>query len=277
MPKTRELMEGITIGADPELFIVNAETGEYVCPDGLIPGTKEEPHAVDGGAVQQDGFAAEFNIEPCTTYKEFSARIRGVKKQLQEMLPSNMILVPHATAKFTEDEWARASDETKVLGCSPDYNAWTLDVNPAPQAEDLVRCAGGHLHVGWTEGASPSDKEYFKACVDLVRQLDWCLGGWSVLKDCDTTRRTLYGQAGSMRFKPYGVEYRTLSNFWLENHIVRQHLWNRVCKAIDLMNGYYYPSSFADYNETLIKSINQSDTSTLLFRDADFTTPIHHL
>ena len=44
---------------------------------------------------------------------------------------------------------------------------------------------------------------------------DILLGLPSVLLDPDERRKQLYGKAGAMRFKKYGAEYRTLSNFWL--------------------------------------------------------------
>jgi hypothetical protein len=50
----------VSVGADPEVFVRNAE-GEPVPACGLIPGTKAEPHRVDSGAVQVDGLALEFN------------------------------------------------------------------------------------------------------------------------------------------------------------------------------------------------------------------------
>lgn len=275
MPKALELIDGITIGADPELFIMNTDTGEFVCPDGLIPGTKDEPFKVEGGAVQQDGFAAEFNIDPCSDYTEFRDRIKMVRKQLAAMLPGNMALVAVPTATFTDAEWERASDATKVLGCSPDYNAWSLNVNPPPNAIDKMRHAGGHLHFGWTENADMMDKQYFKACIDLVRQLDWYLGAWSVEKDSDKLRRSMYGRAGSMRFKPYGVEYRTLSNFWLDESKPTTLLttWNRLARALDNMVSIHWPTQFADYNSELIRAINTSEFAGTSF-EGSFNNPI---
>lgn len=280
MPKALTLMDGMKIGADPELFIYDTENDEYICPDGLIPGTKEEPFKVDGGAVQQDGFAAEFNIDPCTNYSDFSDRMRGVQDQLQKMLPKNYVLRPDASAQFSPEQWDRASDQTKVLGCSPDYNAWTLNVNPPAKAKDMLRCAGGHLHFGWTEDADMTDKEYYKAVIDLVRQLDWMLGGWSLNYDKDKLRRKMYGKAGSMRFKPYGVEYRTLSNFWLDTDKDRNMLlntWNRCCRAIELMADQHYPTEFASYNLSLIRGINNSDSNEFVFSSGAFSTPIKQL
>ena len=281
MPKALELMSGMQIGADPELFIYDTNKNEFVCPDGLVPGTKEEPHKVDGGAVQQDGFAAEFNIDPCDNYPDFRDRILGVQDQLQKMLPSHLKLVPVASAQFSPEQWARASQQTKELGCSPDYNAWALNVNPPPKAEDMLRCAGGHLHFGWTDNADTSDKEYYKASIDLVRQLDWMLGAWSLYHDKDSQRRKMYGRAGSMRFKPYGVEYRTLSNFWLDrggrSNNLLLNTWNRCAKAIDLMATSHYPTEFASYNLSLIKAIDTSTMSGMLFSSASFTAPIKKL
>lgn len=276
MPKALKLMDGITIGADPELFIIDKDTGEFVCPDGIVPGTKEEPFKVKGGAVQQDGFAAEFNIDPVTNYKDFSDNMRGVRAQLEKMLPKNMTLVSKPTAVFTQKAWDSAKDETKVLGCSPDYNAWSLNVNPAPRAPDLVRHAGGHLHFGWTEGADMMDKSYYKSCIDLVRQLDWHLALWSVTEDKDALRRTMYGKAGSMRFKPYGVEYRTLSNFWLDSERpgLLLQTWNRLCRALDNMGECHYPTKFVTYNSSLIKAVNTSSFDGTVFEGPLFNKPV---
>lgn len=276
MPAAMTMMKGITVGADPELFIYDTDKGQFVCPDGLIPGTKEEPFKVDGGAVQQDGFAAEFNIDPSDNYKDFSDRIRGVRAQLKKMLPSHMDLIACPTAQFTQEVWDSALDQTKILGCSPDYNAWALNVNPPAKAEDRVRCAGGHLHLGWTEDADQTDPDYFKASIDLVRQLDWYLGAWSVLQDDDVVRRSMYGKAGSMRFKPYGVEYRTLSNFWLSKSSYLLQVWNRMCQAIEKMGEMHYPTQYATFNKSLITAINKSSKTELVMTHNAFSTPVKH-
>ena len=45
--------------------------------------------------------------------------------------------------------------------------------------------------------------------------LDMYLGLPSLIWDRDTKRRSLYGDFGAFRPKPYGLEYRVLSNAWL--------------------------------------------------------------
>jgi hypothetical protein len=58
------------------------------------------------------------------------------------------------------------------------------------------------------------------------------LGLWSVINDPDTRRRQLYGKAGAIRFKPYGIEYRTLSNFWLADPKLIEKVWDMTAFAI---------------------------------------------
>lgn len=253
-----EAMPGFTFGCDPELFVTD-ENGKYVSAAGLIPGTKEEPYPVKGGAVQVDGMAAEFNIDPVSTFSEFDANIVSVVKQLKSMLPKGYQLVPKPSVVFEEDVWEAAPEEAKILGCVPDFNAWTGEVNPPPDAEQhpRLRTASGHLHIGWQDGDA-FDPEHVQNCRDLVKQLDWYLGGWSLSQDSDPTRRNLYGKAGACRFKPYGVEYRVLSNFWVSRAAMRLATWNRMQKAILDMRESFLPETFDFGNDLLIEAINTS-------------------
>src|SRR3546814_1862742 len=85
-------------------------------------------------------------------------------------------------------------------------------------------------------------------CSDLVKQLDWYLGLWSLGKDKDKVRRSLYGKAGACRIKPYGVEYRVLSNFWIKNKKSRLETWNRMVKGIEEMKRLYMP----EYSQKIV-------------------------
>lgn len=267
-------LPGFTFGADPELFIFNTKTKEYVCPDGIIPGTKEEPFKVQKGAVQQDGMAAEFNIDPASTFEEFDDNISVVLSELQKFLPPNHTLVAAPAVDFSTSVWEKASETAKALGCSPDFNAWTMEVNEPPHCEErpTLRTASGHLHIGWTKDADVGSRDHLIHCCDLVKQLDWYLGGWSVQADPDPTRRLLYGKAGACRFKSYGVEYRVLSNFWVMKKSSRHQVWNRMVKAILDMSQDFRPKTSekmsrrdgVHFNTLLIESINASKRNILL-------------
>jgi hypothetical protein len=253
-------MKGFTFGSDPELFIFD-RNDEPVSAVGIIPGTKTEPYPVDCGAVQCDGMAAEYNTNPAATYEEFNHNTETVLSELRKFLPSGYTLKAVPSVVFSEKAWAEAPDEAKILGCSPDFNAWTGGVNPPPEdpKNPTMRCAGGHLHVGWTSGAG-ANLIHLKHCQDLVKQLDWYLGYWSLLHDPDPTRRRLYGKAGSCRYKDYGVEYRTLSNFWVLDQELRAETWNRMVKAILDMRTNYWPEN-ATYSSYVVESIDASKRS----------------
>lgn len=69
----------------------------------------------------------------------------------------------------------------------------------------------GHIHIGYLNKGEESNITDIE---NIVKVMDLLLGVQSVLLDMDKERRILYGKAGCFRFKPYGLEYRTLSNFW---------------------------------------------------------------
>lgn len=275
MPVSRiqplDAREGFTFGCDPEVFIKNKD-GVHVTAEGLIPGTKAKPYPVQlkgetVGAVQVDGMAAEFNIPPVSNFRDFNRYIEATMKILEGMLPEGhtIDIVPAVT--FSEEEFNRAPDKAKELGCSPDYNAWEGKVNPPPKSPNnpFLRTASGHLHLGWTKDADFADPQHVMNCCDIVKQLDWYLGGWSVTVDTDPTRRILYGRAGACRLKDYGVEYRTLSNFWISSRERRLAVWNRMQMAIEAMaKGFLPDKATVNQNRLLQESINMTSLNSSL-------------
>jgi len=267
-----------TFGCDPELFIKDAK-GNLVSAAGLIPGTKENPHPVDCGAVQVDGMAAEFNIDAASTFEQFDNNIETVMAALKAMLPKGYSFCIEPHVRFPKEVFEAAPDEAKELGCTPDFNAWTGSVNPPPNAPDdpYLRTASGHIHIGWSkkgdEPFSPSNEQHILNCCDMVKQLDWFLGAWSLLHDPDPVRRKLYGKAGAYRPKPYGVEYRVLSNFWIKTRELRLEVWNRLQKAAENMAQRFYPEYVSpNQNQELISSINTGQLNAYI--RAAYTFPI---
>ena len=263
-------VEGFTFGCDPELFVTD-ENGELVSAAGLIPGTKQEPHKVDKGAVQVDGMAAEFNIDPASSFDEWNDNIVTVLKQLKGMLPRGYGFRIDPAVRFSQSVMDAQTPKAKELGCDPDFNAWTGEVNPYPDTTEdpLLRTASGHVHIGWCadEPMPVTDEIHVGHCRDLVKQLDWFLGAWSVLKDSDVTRRKLYGKAGAFRPKPYGVEYRVLSNFWITSKNLRKDVWNRLQLAVDSMaTNELSKNGYKKYNSMVQEIINEGQKDSQLFK-----------
>lgn len=226
----------LLIGADPEVFL--SKDGVIVSAHDLIPGTKKKPHKVKHGAIQVDGVAAEFNIDPAESEEEFVHNIREVLRQLKEFVPGYEIqIIP--TANFTKEYFATLPEEAKELGCDPDFDASRDgDQNKPPDNQKTFRTGAGHIHVGFTEGADPRDRDHINKCITLIKHLDVFLGWPSLVWDNDTQRRTLYGKAGAFRPKSYGCEYRTLSNAWLKSEELTRLVYRNTIAAVEsLLSG----------------------------------------
>lgn len=210
-----------TVGCDPEVFI--SEGGKVISAIGWVGGTKERPIPVIHGALQEDNVLAEFNIDPASTSEEFIFNIETVMGALQSKIGADKAIQIKAHHVFGED--IRSQEAAMVFGCDPDLDAWTGQWNPPPPKYGLLRTAGGHVHIGYPQ---PSKE----VSIMLGRLCDYYLGLPSVILDTDTERRRLYGLAGACRIKPYGVEYRTLSNFWLRSKALQGWVFETASNLI---------------------------------------------
>jgi hypothetical protein len=230
-------MVDFTIGCDPELFIKNLE-GDFVSAHDWIPGTKEEPHKVPGGAIQVDGVALEFNTDPASSFFDFTKNIGLVLDNLYarvEGFMSDHMIVFEPTAHFDPDYFENLPETAKLLGCMPDYNAYTGEENIPPETTEPFRTAGGHIHIGWGNWLDPNDSTHFDMCREAVKQLDAVLYPASMLWDNDDKRRRLYGSRGAFRAKTYGVEYRPLSCAWLASDESIKYVYEQSLRAMDLL------------------------------------------
>lgn len=207
-------VEDFTIGADPEIFV--GQDGVFQSAHDMVPGFKWNPHKVDKGAVQVDGMALEFNIDPVNTYEAFQHNLDTVRQQLSEMIrPFNVDFLQEVSVFFDQNYLDTIPIMNKELGCQSDFNAWVMDENRPPNSRKLMRTAGGHIHIGGFPTEEEYDPEHFEKAASMARLLDEEIGVYSILWDTDDQRRGMYGKAGSFRPKTYGMEYRTLSSKWL--------------------------------------------------------------
>ena len=240
-------------GADPEFFV--KKDGVFVSGHGLIQGDKNNPFAVQNGAVQVDGMALEFNIVPANTEEEFLYSLETVIQQLRSMVPEYEV-VATPVADFSKEYLEAQPAEAKELGCNPDFNAWTGKQNEVPNASTLFRTGSGHIHIGWTEDANIEGMEHQGMAYEAVKQLDFYLGLPSLFIDEDKRRRELYGKAGACRVKPYGVEYRVLSNQWLTTKERMSWAFNAAKAGMDrLVSGENLSEIYGDIQSI----INNSD------------------
>jgi len=209
-------MKLFSIGTDTEVSLY--KDGIYKSAIGRVPGTKDAPCPTEHGWIQQDGVSVEFNTPPVFSHVENPKElfIKSVNLAMKDVLKvaseqdMEVKIVPQAI--FFDDELAHPL--ARIAGCDPDFCVYDLEQNPAPDISATpMRTFGGHIHVGYEDSGSNYDQGF-----NIVRGLDCTLGMLSLLFDKEgEPRRSLYGKAGAFRPKPYGIEYRTLSNFWIKS------------------------------------------------------------
>lgn len=210
------------LGADPEVFLQDA-SGKLISAIGYIRADKWNPLQIpdmpQGFTLQEDNVSLEYGIPPASSADEFVHHIQAVMEKSREWLPglqfSNL-----SCSIFPEDQMDNPT--AHIFGCEPDFDAWTKKANPSPQPpHPFMRSAGGHIHV-----------ETSRHPLTVVKYMDLFLGVPSVLMDPYPERRGLYGKRGAHRVKPYGVEYRTLSNFWIFDEKFIRWAWRNTERAV---------------------------------------------
>lgn len=214
------------LGADPEVFLVN-EAGKHISAIGFINADKWNPLQIPGFAkgftLQEDNVSLEYGIPPAATADEFVHHIQLVMEKSKDWLVVDgkpLSFSKLSCTVFDQDQMAHPL--AHVFGCEPDFDAWTGGVNKKPTPpHKYMRSAGGHIHV-----------ETKKDPREIVKYMDLYLSVPAVLMDNGIERKQLYGAKGAYRPKPYGVEYRTLSNFWIFDEKLIRWAWNQTERAL---------------------------------------------
>jgi len=231
------------LGSDPETFLQNS-AGKLISSIGYINADKWHPMQIpdmpSGFTLQEDNVTLEYGIPPASSAEEFDAHIAAVMQKSLEYVPQ-LSFSKLSCVVFDADQMEHPL--AHVFGCEPDFNAWTNDYNPSPQPpHPFMRSAGGHIHVETKENP-----------LAVIKAMDLFLGVPSVLMDKGEDRKQLYGKAGAHRVKSYGVEYRTLSNFWIFEPSLRNWVWRNTALALDNLG-------LAElYEKQILLAINAND------------------
>lgn len=219
-----------TLGSDPEVFLKKVIGGreEYFPAIGVIEGDKFNPHAIDdeGRNVLVDNVMLEFNTIPSLTKSEFiEEHLDFLNYMSKDVEREDCTISEESFVEFKPH--FLDSEIAQTFGCDPDFNAYTLKSNIAPKGDVNTRSAAGHIHVGY-------DGHTMDESIALIKLLDLTLGVTSVIDDKDRDRRKMYGNAGCYRLKPFGFEYRTLSNYWIFSEKYLRKVYEGVEKAFEL-------------------------------------------
>jgi len=219
----------ITFGSDPEFMLQDVD-GNLKSAIGVVPGSKTKRHDLgDGHAAYFDNVLAECSIRPGTSADDAVESHKECFQRYAQLVNPYRLTV-RASGEYPAAECAHK--EAQRFGCDPEFCAYELAIIDPPTCAGLFRSAGGHIHIGFNGGADftknqvAADVNVYELNVavgwnrlSVIRMADLFIGIPSLFLDKDPTSRTrrkLYGVAGSHRpCELYGVEYRSLSNFWL--------------------------------------------------------------
>jgi len=248
-----------SIGSDGELMVYD-QHGNLKSAIGTVQGSKETKLDLGNGHFAfYDNVLAECNLAPAESEKQFLNNIRDCYQRYAKAIYPNR-LVPQASAKYPAAELDHP--DAKAFGCSPSYNAYSVSQTPPVHCDEAsnFRTGGGHIHLG---GQGILQDDWGKIWV--VRMMDLFLSVPSIFIDWDptsTARRKLYGAPGDHRPTDYGVEYRSISNFWLISPEYASLIY-RICDfVLDVCSNQQHEDIFKLYcgkNEMadgLVKCIN---------------------
>lgn len=268
---TSALFGAISLGSDPEIFLTDPSGKPWGARD-CSTGTKEKPETLPDGALQVDGMALEFNINPAKTISEWVDNHAKVMDVLEQRAANEGLKICDASFLDFKDyiKEAKATEAELEFGCDPDLNAGTGLENKMPDNEDgsiTFRTTGGHIHVGFSNWADACG-DALQTARSLVKALDATIGLYSVIHDDGLERKKLYGNAGAFRVKPYGFEYRTLSNFWVFSTVHMEYMFTTVTKIMsmpfeDLKDLIDFAEAHYDEIEEAINNNNVSSAKML--------------
>lgn len=242
-----------TTGTDIEFALVD-ETGNYKAAIPFIEGTKKNPQFLEGGNVQKDNVAMEIAVDYAYTKNDFLEQTAHVLHNLYtDIIPKGWDIKAIPSAMFPDEELT--DPIAQEFGCDPDFDAKSGNTNEM----DLVnvhpnfRSFGLHVHTGVGSCTALPNAMIYIMLSDMI------LGMFSTMVDNSKAaleRRKLYGKPSAFRLKPYGVEYRTLSNFWVQSPKTLAAIYTLNDLTTKLyVNEYITKQLFRTYDITRIADI----------------------
>tara|TARA_Y100000034_G_scaffold86053_1_gene103162 strand:+ start:8599 stop:9540 length:942 start_codon:yes stop_codon:yes gene_type:complete len=206
-------------GTDPELMLKDGEA--YVSAINVVPACPENRLAIKGHEFYYDNVMAEFAMKPATSKQQALDHMKECLELYVEVV-SPCKLVIQAYQDYPDNIWDNLNEATgkplaATAGCAIDRCGYLVrDMDPPKELIETTtaRSGGGHIHLGDVR----LNRDYGLWLAPSVILMDLLIGVPSLFLDKDPTspkRRSLYGQAGRYRICTYGMEYRTLGNFWL--------------------------------------------------------------
>lgn len=181
---------------------------------------------IEQGRAFPDNMNCEIAINPVSTLDEFKSHTDALLG-----LVRSEGFEPVCTPMVRYDDRFLSHPDALVSGCNPDLSAYLRQENDAPDFAEMdgTRSCGAHIHLGYLDEPEYQNVDSF----NLAKWMDLHLCLPLLKHEEKSDRRKLYGGPGCLRDKPYGIEYRTLSNVWLFDDDKREFIWAASHKALE--------------------------------------------
>jgi hypothetical protein len=223
-------INNITIGSDPEFFIVDADQKAFPSTE-IFKGTKDEPEQQGGGfAVLKDNVLVEGNIPPahsCEEYVSFMTNLQNIINSVLEI--HNLKLFASDSMEYKQTHLDHP--DANVFGCSAYKNAWALGTFSAENMSHLpIRVCGDHQHIGYTLLTDEISQRIMNRYI--AKAFDYFVTWPSRQHHNDEFRERYYGPYGVYRDCPaYGLECRALGgHFTHPDHLA--WVYENTVKAV---------------------------------------------
>lgn len=276
----------LTLGSDPEFMLFNRAKDRIVSAIPVIPQNKEQPVSLGKGfAFYHDNVMLEATVPPAASRYEFVNNTRELFSRIYKKLGNKYDLRCTASHTFSEKEVDH--DDARVAGCSPEFDAYAMDVCLPPQFVKGFRSAGGHIHIGRNDFAKHMDNPDGVALIDpynkadVIKLMDIFVGLPLMVIDKDPSspaRKSLYGKAGRHRPTAYGVEYRTPGNYWLGSPSLTGLIYDLTAFVSDLNGRGKTEGVLSKYDGEEIAGIidsNNVDEAARMVEKVEFPTGLY--
>lgn len=270
-----------TIGSDPELFIYKIVDGEKK----LIPADKVLPSKLNkafagSGYVFFDGVQAELNPD-CSSCREIHnnnihrlLRYIHTATRLATQNSSNILLSASPCIDVNLKDLEGCDEECFRFGCAPSTCIYPMPKVKYPDGHEFTkRFAGGHIHIGIDDFDMMrkfNNPDKLESIIKMCDLFGGILGTAICFNKQEKTRRKYYGQAGTYRIQKHGIEYRTLSNFWLVSPEMASLMTGMIRDAVRYTYGDEEEKFFSQVDmEEVQKIINKVDNKRAeeIYRD----------
>jgi len=232
------------LGSDFEVFVKDVKKNKILNAQPYVKGTKDAPFNFDISnrfwATSLDNVLAEGNIPPAKNAQDFSDYILKTLLYIKNNLPKNLELKAFPAEELDEDQFF--TEESLLFGCDPDYSAYTFNVLDKISAKSVkLRSGCCHVHLRYED--MENDPQFNVKTIVFIRMMDLYLGLPSIIIEPENARRILYGQAGSYRAdKNKTIEYRVLSNYFLNTEELRKWVFENTQLVIEKINNNDIPN-----------------------------------